>query len=593
MPTPAKRRDGPIAKPKAPAWMVRGQALSMLSEMREHRIRWEMVEENAPWYRDYYENHDSVQRAAVERALVAISKGEELTRKEERRLAGVLEMAVLNGWHSADGYIPPRHGPEVDATARKYWLYHGEPEDGEEIEPEPKPAAMARPQKIEKPASGIYRGADTRIHVPGEEPLPAYYAIYELAAVTASHDFSSGSPRSNIEAGKYPDALQPREYLDGGPEALAVVQHASPKERNANYFVSSHPSADSGPPSVTPDGIAINGNSRIMTLDYAAHKLKDFAWYRDALRDVAPAHGIPSEVIPAYKNPVLVRVVEMDPETVEARRFAGAGNVSLMQSQTPIRLAASLNRLVTDELLKSLALGDKSTFSEVVTHPTGGKSFRRHLRTVIPSTEDARFFRKDGTLTESGVELVRGILLTKIVPVEIVERLGEDRKRLKLTLEAVIPQIIRARRDRPDMDLTPQLVEALGFIVRNPEVRDLAGANDALGQLDIFGGTAEEISPGGRMLLDSLLQDGEKSAVYRARLTTLLSETNISGALFADELPPVEEAAAAALKVQVREGATFGGPMPRIDHLVKGPQSPATLRVSATADGDKLKVRIR
>ena len=254
------------------------------------------------------------------------------------------------------------------------------------------------------------------------------------------------------------------------------------------------------------------------------------------------------------------------------------------------------------------------------TDASRGKSFRRHLHESLPEGQRASYFREDQTLTESGIELVRSILLTKVVPVELVERMGEERRQLKRTLDAALPQIIMARRDNPDRDLSPQLVEALGFMLRNPEVKARGHADDVLGQLAIWGGRAERISPGGRMMLDALLEYGDRARVFRDKLKRFLGDSNLSGGLFGGEVPPIEQIASEAFGVQLREGAEFGGEMPsqefsqcpenswldfsqtpkdserntgRIDDLLRGPDL-STLRLSAetSPNNDTLRIRI-
>jgi len=561
--------------------MIRAQALAMLAELRQHRLRREIVEHNAPWYRAYYKQRGQVTRAQVEKALERIVGREDCGLKECGRLRPLIEESLARGWESADGFVPPRWGRGLDDTARRYWEHRGDP------------PADAEPEEVEIPRDGIFRGHHTRIHVPGENPLSAQYAVLELKRAVPSHDFSKGAPpTSNVERGRYPEGLQPRIYSADSAEAQAVIAHASPKQRHPDFFVSTHPSADSGPPTLSRDLKVINGNSRAMSLQYAWYR-KDYAWYRDRLRETAPIFGIRRAAVDAYKAPLLVRIVDMAADSAEARRFAGQGNVSLMQAQSPARLGASLNRMVTDELLQSLALSEDATFSEVVTDASRGKTFRRHLYESLPEGQRATYFREDQTLTESGIELVRSILLTKVVPVELVEHMGEERRQLKRTLDAALPQIIMARRDDPDRDLSPQLVEALGFMLRNPEVKTSGQADDVLGQLAIWGGRAERISPGGRMMLDALLEYGDRARVLRDKLKRFLGDSNLSGGLFGGEVPPIEQIASEAFGVQLRDGAQFGGEMPRIDDLLRGPDN-STVRLSAAPSktGDTLHIRI-
>src|SRR5215218_9597260 len=96
--------------------------------------------------------------------------------------------------------------------------------------------------------------------------VPARYALVELADLLPSHDFSTGAPRANEN---YPRGLQPRDYKPASAEAEKV--RTNEQEARPGYFISEHPAADNGPPTVTRNGrVVLNGNGRVMTLQLAA-----------------------------------------------------------------------------------------------------------------------------------------------------------------------------------------------------------------------------------------------------------------------------------------------------------------------------------
>jgi len=72
-----------------------------------------------------------------------------------------------------------------------------------------------------------------------------------------------------------------------------------------------------------------------------------------------------------------------------------------------------------------------------------------------------------------------------------------------------------------------------------------------------------------------------------------LGDSGLFGGLFGGEVPPIEQIASEAFGVKLREGAEFGGEMPRIDDLLRGPDL-STLRLSAepSETGDTLRIRI-
>jgi hypothetical protein len=400
----------------------------------------------------------------------------------------------------------------------------------------------------------VAEGSRTEIEAPGMGPVPARYAVVELRHLEPSHNFTTGQPVANPN---YPPGLQPRDYAPGSAEAAKVLEYA--RQGKAGYFISSHPAADNGPPTMTPDGTVINGNGRTMALQRAA-KLGRYRWYNDALTEQAASFGIDPKALKGIGRAplVLVRIVEMDPNSQEAARLARAGNVPMTQAQSPVRTAASLNSLVNDEAINALRLEGDTTFSEAVTDPQRGRAFRDRLRRSLPSQQVAQYFHDDGRLTDAGIELVRNMLLARVFPVELLERLGETRKQLKRTLEGAVPQLIKLRRDFPQHDPTSQLVEALEVLARSERIKTVADADNALSQGSLFGGMAESVSPGGRMMLDFVLQDGARPLVFRRKLATLTDSLSQGTGLFAAEVPDAATQAAEALGVERREGTEFG-----------------------------------
>jgi hypothetical protein len=497
---------------------------------------------------------DFPSKAFVKRFAEAMGQ----TQKDARESLGKLPPHVVRSMQSQFDATPPAPEPQKPATFQ-------EPSTSTPTPETRTPAAASANDKSQA------LGAPTQVEAYGfDKPIPARYAVYELADLRPSHTYENGAATPNPG---YPEELQPRDYSPRSEEDLKVRRFAS--EAKSGYYLSTHPGADSGPPTVAPDGTVINGNGRTMSLQLAARGGR-FGWYSRDLETVAPQFGIDPKQLEGMKRPVLVRVVGMDPHSPDAAKFARAGNVSTTQAQSPVRTAASLSGLVTNDLLDSLRLGEDTTFSEAVTDPQKGKNFRQSLYMELPPSQRDQFFHPDQTLTDSGKELVRGMLLTKIMPVELIERLGDERKQLKNTVEGAIPQLLKLRRDHPDMDVGRPLAEALDVIARNPKVKTVADADNMLAQKSLFGGMAEPLSPEGRMMLDFVLHDGDKPRVFRTRLSNLLTGEAERTGLFGNVEPEDPQAMAArALGVEHRMGARF-------DQFERGPRgetrpAPATM----------------
>lgn len=427
-------------------------------------------------------------------------------------------------------------------------------EQGAREAPAARPGSEAPNADRGEAAGDQLKGAQTKIALPTGGSVPAHYEVRELNDVRASHQvLPSGALRDRTAAGEYPQSLQPRNYNEVG-EREKVDRIA--RDMVPTMLVTNHPAASEGPPTITPDGTVLNGNGRQMALERARWQ-KGFDKYKDELIRQAGQFGLDPAQIRQLRNPVLYRVVDMEPESAAAKAFAAAGNVAMTQGQSPVRAAASLGRLVTPELLDAMRLEGDSTFSEAVTQPSG-KAFRERLKGELPPQEVARYFTEDNNLTDAGKELVRNMLLAKIIPAQLIERMGEEMKRPKQSLEGVIPQLLLTIRDFPEANIAPQLNEALKVWSRNYKIRSVSDADNMLAQRGLFGGMAEELSPGGRMMLDFLLNDSFEPKTFRKKLMSFASELAGGAGLFGDEFPDVVKMAAEHLGVEPRPGAAFG-----------------------------------
>lgn len=433
--------------------------------------------------------------------------------------------------------------------------YRAAPQAPEPAKP-PEPASQVPPPKVtafdtqSKPALA---GRPADIAIAGErQRVPARYEVVELADLKPSHRAGNGR---FLPTPDYPANLQPRNYRDPGEQGKVLKGAANLVPAR---LLSDIDTATDGPPAVSPEGFVLNGNGRAMMIQRAAATGK-LGGYKTELARRAESFGLDPATIQGMKEPVLIRRVDLPAASPEAARFARSGNVGFTQSQSPVRAAASLAGLIDADVLGALKLEGDTTFSDAVTDPSKGKSFRNRLRAELPPTEVARYFQADGQLTDAGKEFVRNMLLTKVVPADLVERLGDESKAAKRAVEGAIPQLLKLQRDMPGADPTPQLVEALEFIAKNPQARSANDVDNLLSQMDLFGGRADEITPGGRMLLDFVLAGRDRPRVFRERLVQLATtiDQTING-LFKEPNPDIPAIAAKALGVLTRSGAKFG-----------------------------------
>ena len=428
-------------------------------------------------------------------------------------------------------------------------------------------ASQPAPVHPGEPAAALDSGADhgehilgrgTMIETVGMKPVPAQYAALELSRLHPSHSYRVGEVRPTEG---YPEGLQPREYKHGSEEDAKVKRFAA--EKKAALYLTDDPTPTGGPPSVTPEGVVLNGNGRAMSLQLAK-RMNEFDWYKNAAVEQAGKFGLDSNAVRRMHNPVIVRVVNVDPHSEAARQFARAGNETNTQGQSPARRAASLASLIDEDVLTGMKLTGDETFSKLVSDPSKGKAFREKLYRALPPAARSEFFEEGGNrLTDAGRELVEQMMLSKLVPPRLVEELQSNRRQMLRSIEGAIPQLLALRKNFPDRDVSHQLREALGVLERNPNIKSVGDADNALSQLDLFSGKpADSISPGGRMMLDFLLEYGDRPREFRTKLTAMVKGEDANrGRLFEMAAPasvdPIENAAA-NLGVKARPGAKFG-----------------------------------
>lgn len=422
--------------------------------------------------------------------------------------------------------------------------------------------AAGAPREAEaggQPAGAI--GHQTGISVPDGPDFPARYELRELGSVIAS---SKADPPNNlidrVKSGEYPAGVQPRDYTDAA-EVNKVWDNA--RKMVTGYFISNHPSATNGPPVIDHPGRVINGNSRQMSIEASTH-IGTYEKYRADLEKNAAVYGIDPAAVKAMKQPALYRVVDVPIGSKQAHAFARIGNVGETMGQSPERTAASLSNYITPELVASLNLTGEETFSQAVSGVKGRK-FREKLANTMPNTMRKTYFEGQlHDLTPAGVALVQNMMLTKLFPVELVEKMGVDRKQVLNTIEAALPSLLKAASD-PQFDhinLVPQLTEAMEYLANNPKVKLNDLDANRLDQVDMF---SNPLSAGGRMMLDLLLDVGDSKVQFRQKVAKVIAGERASNSLFDDPKMPVDavENAAKLLDVKYRPGARFGGPRGR------------------------------
>ena len=162
--------------------------------------------------------------------------------------------------------------------------------------------------------------------------VPVKYKVIEAGDAIPSHDATGFFKRKD-----YPKNIQEREYHSRkGPEQNKVINQA--KNLNAQLLINTNPDATNGPPILTPDGIALGGNSRVMSVQraYLAHPEKAQE-YKDFLKKKAETFGINPADLDQFSAPLLVREYAVEDQSkANLSKLVRAMNENLTQAFDPL-----------------------------------------------------------------------------------------------------------------------------------------------------------------------------------------------------------------------------------------------------------------
>jgi hypothetical protein len=215
-------------------------------------------------------------------------------------------------------------------------------------------------------------------------------------------------------------------------------------------------------------------------------------------------------------------------------------------------------------ILEEVATYKGETFSEVVTQDRG-EAFREALYDSLPQEVRAAYFGENLKLTNAGIELVRNMLLLKVLPIEVVERLETELLSFKLTLEEALPSLLLMRSEFPEYDITPDLAESVLFVLNHPEIktpkalRDEIRAQAEQSSFWVGDNIADSFDAAGMMILEFVYANKNKRQVFRAKLGEFIAEVEGQEGLFGGHMDSValRNRFAEIFGVPVYEGAVF------------------------------------
>jgi hypothetical protein len=245
------------------------------------------------------------------------------------------------------------------------------------------------------------------------------YQLIEAGDAIPSHDPLSFSKRED-----YPEGIQERIYHQDRMEQLKVQRNAG-SAYEPSYLINTNPDATNGPPIVTPDGIVLGGNSRVMSTQLVhMNNPEGRERYREKLSQDAAIYGFSQVDIDAMDHPMLVRVYE--PEQTDKKHMAklvramNENKTQGMDERTAGRAAAAK---VSQRTLKTLQQGlDKFptfSFNRFMTRPSKAlDAFKEALYSdgILNAQNASQLIRsQDGTFTATGREFMQYMLTGYVV----------------------------------------------------------------------------------------------------------------------------------------------------------------------------------
>lgn len=305
-------------------------------------------------------------------------------------------------------------------------------------------------------AGHFQRGNATELITPAGKTAISYKVV-EADSLLPSHNPETFAPSPG-----YPQYVQERAYNLSKDAQARVIDQA--KKYDPAFTINTNPDAVNGPPVVTPDGIVLGGNSRVMSTQrlYRSGKGKI---YKDALLRQAQLFGLKSSEVERFKQPVLVRALESEPRNQEeARKIARDLNKPFTGALGVNERAVSAGRSMTADVLHVVQDyvemgGPDGTLRDALrSHP------RQILNALVANgviTERERPALTDGAggISADGKAFIEKAILGSVI--DDVALLENAPRSAIGKIETSLPSLFKVKVRADTWDVTPIVREAL------------------------------------------------------------------------------------------------------------------------------------
>ncbi|WP_375408501.1 LPD38 domain-containing protein [uncultured Methylobacterium sp.] len=278
--------------------------------------------------------------------------------------------------------------------------------------------------------------------------------------------------------------------------------------------------ADRGAPIVGPDAMVESGNGRVLAIrrvyDQGGEAAARYrAWLEKQGVDLS-----------GFQEPVLVRQRLTSMSTEERGAFGMEANQAATLSMSAAERGLADARLITPEMLDLIRNPDDLG-------ALANLDFRKAFVRSLPSTEHGSMIAGGGELSSEGLTRIRNAILARAydnsgVLARIAEATTDDAKSLSNALVAAAPEWAKLRSDiksglvRPDMDVTPALLEA---VTRTADLRAKGQKLDTfLSQQDAFDRLDPMVEDFMRMFYDTKGRRAAGAPVVAERLKAYAAE---------------------------------------------------------------------
>jgi hypothetical protein len=367
----------------------------------------------------------------------------------------------------------------------------------------------------------------------------------DIGDLTPSHNAQTFAKNPN-----YPQGVQERAYHTSKEAQNRVIEQA--QNYDPRLTVNTDPTGQNGPPVVTPDGIVLGGNSRVMS----TQRLYDggaAADYKNAIAEQARNFGVDPADVQNMKRPMLVREVGPFGTQDEMRTVGKDLNKSMTGSLGVSERAVSAGKSLSPESLTEIgnikdSLGEDTTLRDAMRDR--GKAildvFQRDG--VITARERPGLIdTSTGGLNEDGKNFAEKALLGSVV--DDPDLMDRTPKNVLNKLGSSLGELAALSGREDEYNLTPLIREA---VRDHAEAAQQGGSvEDYLRQSPMFG---PERSPVVEVLTRAL---GENPKTFRAALRSFSqdarSDVSGQGTMLMSEKPSATNAFNHAFNANVSE----------------------------------------